>query len=104
MRTLPLFNESEDRSIQARFEAFHRAHPEVYDLFCRFANEMLIAGHGRYSARAIVHQIRWHHDVNPERHSGFKINDHFSSRYARLLVDSNPRFDGFFELRELKTA
>ena len=93
-----------DRSIQGRFEAFHKAHPHVFELFRRFANEMQQVGHAHYSADAIIHRIRWEHDENPERDGTFKINDHFSSRYARLLMDSDPRFDGFFELRELKTA
>lgn len=103
-RTLFDPDDAEDRSIQARFERFHRDHPGVYDLFRQFAGEMKRAGHEHYSADAILHRIRWHHDVNPSRHGGFKINDHFVSRYARLLMASDPEFRGFFELRELKTA
>ena len=95
-------------SIQDRFEIFHAANPHIYVLFRRFVREARIAGFNKYSARAIIHRIRWHLDVeitptdDAETHP-FKINDHFSSRYARLMVALNPSFEGFFELRELKT-
>lgn len=94
------------RTIQERFEIFHKAHPEVYALFKRFANELVDAGHRRGSARAIIHRVRWHTSVNPEHDfEGFKINDHFSSRYARKLIAERPEFWGpFFELRTLRTA
>lgn len=90
------------RSIQARFEEFHEAHPEVYWLFRHFAQEVRLAGHRRYSADAILHRIRWEYDVNRHRDGGFKINDHFSSRYARLLMADDPSFEGFFATRELR--
>jgi hypothetical protein len=89
-------------SIQAAFETFDRDHPEVYRLFVQLANQMRDAGRKRYSADAILHRIRWHFDVNTHRRGGFKINDHFSSRYARKLIAQDPTFDGFFTLKELK--
>ena len=34
----------------------------------------------------------------------FKVNNNFSSRYARLLVNDDPSFDGFFAMRELRNT
>ena len=90
------------RSIRARFEDYDERHPEVWDLFVRFATEAHAAGRARYSARAIVHRIRW--ECSVQRHDGdaFRINDHFASHYARKLIDSDPvRFGSFFELRTI---
>lgn len=33
---------------------------------------------------------------------GYKLNDHFRSRIARVLMTQEPELDGFFEIRELK--
>lgn len=41
--------------------------------------------------------------VNPEHDEGRKINDHFSSRYARKLVADDPSFKDFFERRALRS-
>lgn len=88
-------------SIQERFEGFHENHPEIYELFQRFARELRDAGRSHYSADAILHRIRWEYDVNPRHDEQFKINDHFSSRYARLLIEDDASFEGFFSLRNL---
>lgn len=99
-----LFNQEPDRTIQARFEAFHITHPEVYEMFVRFATELVRAGRARYSSDAILHRVRWETDLKVIE-GGFKINDHFSSRYARKLAAEHPSlFGDFFEFRKLKSA
>lgn len=97
------FKEGDD-SIQARFEAFDKTHPEVYVLFCELVNDLRRVGYKHYSADAVLHRIRWEFDVNTVRdYDGFKINDHFSSRYARKWQAAHLEHTGFFETRELKT-
>ena len=91
-------------SIDARFAAFDEAHPEVWALFVQFAVELRERGNTRNSADAILHRIRWHYAVNEQRDEGFKINDHFSSRYARKLMETDARFKDFFETRRLRVA
>lgn len=98
-RQLPLFG----GTIQQRFEAHDRAHPEVYRLFRRFALELLATGRRHYSADAILQRVRWECAISTTA-GDFKVNDHFSSRYARKLIAEDRRFDGFFELRELRAA
>ena len=90
--------------IQQRFEVFHAHNPRVYELFRRFAREAKGAGRARFSADAILHRVRWEVTFNPDDRLGeaFKINDHFSSRYARLLIAEDPAFEGFFQLREIR--
>jgi hypothetical protein len=98
-----LFDEPEDkaRTIQERFEKFHAEHPDVYQLFKRFAFELLDAGRKRYGSDAIIQRIRWHMATSSQGSPDFKINDHFSSRYARKLIEDCPQFADFFELRRL---
>lgn len=88
--------------IQERFEQFDAEHPEVWRWFVHFANELLAKGVRHSSADMILHRVRFETAANRERDGGFKINDHFTSRYARKLIDADPRFAQFFELRKIK--
>lgn len=91
-----------DSKIDAAFERFDADNPKVYQLFKRFAAEARAAGHKRYSSDAILHRIRWHVSVETIG-CEFKINDHFSSRFARKLIGDDASFAEFFELRTLKS-
>ena len=94
--------ESRADDIQTRFETFHAANPEVYRLFNRFAHEAIVSGHARMSADLILHRIRWYTMVETVGDT-FKVNDHWTSRYARMWMERNPDYPNFFELRELKS-
>lgn len=104
---------SSSAEIERRFAAFHARHPEVYRLFARLAGEARAAGHRRYSAKTLFEVMRWNFDVPaPGRGPGpsgaagcaarkvFKLNNSFTSCYARLLIDRDRSFEGFFETRE----
>ena len=94
----------EDDSIDARFARFHKANEHIFDMFRDYAFAAKDAGMNRYSADAILHRIRWNINVETKRAEGQpKINDHYSSRYARMLIDIYPEFDGFFILKKLKS-
>lgn len=82
------------------FLAFHRENPDVYRLFMRFARQVKGAGYERYSSDAICHRIRWHVNIDTKSGDGFKMNDHYTAHYARLLMEDYPdEFGGLFELR-----
>ena len=90
----------ETRSRFERFVEFHGGHPGVYQEFERFARIARKAGVKRYGARAIWERLRWHFRVE-RREDDFKLNDHFTPYYARLLMLCDPeRFGGFFERRD----
>lgn len=101
MRQGNLFDE--DPSIQAAFEKFHAAHPDVFALFEKYADQLRVAGRNSYGAKAILERIRWDYATSG-RDVEFKINNNFTSRYARLLIAKRPEFQMFFEMRTLKTA
>jgi hypothetical protein len=71
----------------------------ICDLFEKLAFDVHRVGLVRYSARAILHRIRWHHRI--ERGDiHFKVNNNYSARLARWFMEKHPYMDGFFELRE----
>ena len=93
----------DDRSIQERFEAFDREHPEVFRLFKQYAESAMRAGFTRYSASAIFERIRWFHHIE-RGDAEFALNNLWRSRYPRKLAAEDPRFVDFFEFRALKSA
>ena len=90
-----------------KFVKFHQAHPEVYDLFKRFAFEAINAGMTRISGRFLLYRIRWEVSVVTKgagwnMHAGkeFKLNDHLSPYYSRLFVIDHPQYRDHFEFRD----
>lgn len=93
-----LFGEP-DAKLVREFLRFHEANPKIYQLFCRFTEQLLDAGYKRGSADEICHRIRWHVRVDVKTEDGFKINDHHVSGYARLWMADHPLHEGFFRTR-----
>jgi hypothetical protein len=92
-------------SIQEQFERFHASHPEIYQEFCHIARKLLQHGRSHYRSKAIVEVIRYHRALSEKSETElFKINNNYSSRYARKLMEVDDRFRNFFELRELRSA
>jgi hypothetical protein len=91
------------KTIEERFQEFHTRHPEVWDLYVRFANELLAAGCQRYGIGALTERIRWHYATQPDGGEEFKINNDYRALYARALVQHDPRLADLFEMRERRT-
>jgi hypothetical protein len=78
--------------------------PDVVDLFERMAMEVRKRGFTRYSARAILHRIRWHYHVE-KGDADFKVNNNVSARLARWLMAKHPiTMRDFFETRERRSG
>lgn len=75
----------------------------VYDELVRRARLLRERGFGHYSHKAIIEAIRYDRNLDVGPSHGFKINDHFSSRLARLAMREHPFLRGFFEIRELRS-
>jgi hypothetical protein len=86
---------------QDKFDSFLAANPHVYPLFKRFAHELWQAGRSRMSSRQIVGRIRWEADINTTGDT-FKINENFTSLFARKMIAEEPQFADAFELRRLR--
>lgn len=91
---------SED-SPAGRFEAFHEANPQVWDVLVREARRWKRERPGaRLGINLLIGRVRWVLTVRTNSTGdGFRINDHFAPFYARLLMHRCPDLDGLFELR-----
>lgn len=96
---LPLFG----KTIDARFEAFHRENPIVYRTLVRLAREALRHGKKRIGMKSLWERMRWHIWLET-RGDEFRLNNDFTSRYARLIEQQESDLAGIFETRRLRAA
>jgi hypothetical protein len=87
-----------------RFLEFHAANPRVYGALVRFAFEAQAAGYEKYGLSDLMGRVRWELQVvdrDPRGDVGddFKINDHYSPYYARLIMNRHETLRGMFDLR-----
>lgn len=101
MRGEVLVARNRAEQIKENFKKFHRDNPRVYQLFKRFTFEALQSGHRHFSADMIVHRIRWETSVVTKSNDGLKINDHYVSYYARMVMKDHPQLEKrrFFRTR-----
>jgi len=82
--------------IYNRFMIFHLENPQIWELFCRFANERKEAGFTKYSSDAIKHRIKW--EVATQTTS--ILSDHYTAYYARMYLLKYPEMPDFFILKK----
>lgn len=87
---------------EARFEAFHRDNPHVYELFKKYTLEAIASGRETYSTISIFERIRWYTDIETQG-DPFKINQNFATYYGRQFMRDHPEHDGFFRTRKLRS-
>ena len=71
---------------------------EVCDLFEELTLKIISRGFDKYSARAVLHRIRWHFHIE-RGHREFKCNNNWTPEMARWFMRKHPHHDGFFETR-----
>lgn len=98
------FGENGRRSIQERFMAFHRAHPEVYARLVKLARDVTAAGRARIGISMLWETLRYFSVIEglPDPDEDFKLSNDYRSRYARLIMEQEPDLAGLFELRPLR--
>lgn len=91
------------RTIQQRFEEFHRDNPHVYAKLVEYARKAQGRAYKRIGIGFLCEIIRW--QGGPTIHKdGFKLSNDFRSRYSRLIEENEPDLKGFFTKRQLEAA
>lgn len=84
--------------------AYHKAHPEVWDLFVKLTMNRIAKGFTHYGVGAIFGQMRWEMASPTADAAQFKVNNNFHAFYARRFHRMYPQHDGFFRTRVQKSA
>ena len=72
---------------------------DVVEVFERLAFNVIERGFEHYSARALLHRIRWHYRIEKGERD-FKCNNNWTARLARWFMAEHPQHAGFFITRE----
>lgn len=83
-----------------RFNKYDAENPQVYEMFKRFALEMLSKGHKRVGHGIIFGRIRYETAITTVG-DPFKINENYGAYYARKFVSEHPQYADAFTFRKL---
>lgn len=87
-------------TIQERFESFHALNGWVLTALERLTEDALAHGRHRLGIKHFVEVLRWQYGRQTTGDE-FRLNNNYSSRYVRLLLDLHPDWAAHFNLREL---
>lgn len=93
-------------TIDERFDIWIAANPEVLEGFVRLAQQAKDAGRTRIGAKLICEVLRWETLIRGDAEvfgddAGFKLNNVYVSRLARLAVKQHPDLEDLFAFRRL---
>lgn len=91
----------EDLTIQQRFEQWHALNPWVYTALEHLVEDWLAMGHTRVGIKQLFEVLRWNYGRKTVGDT-FKVNNDFTSRYARMLVADHPEWAEAIEIRSLR--
>jgi hypothetical protein len=94
-----MFEFTHDR-IELEFKEFHLEHPEVYNELVKLARTWQSNGSDKLGIATLFEVLRWNSHLNPERDSGYKLNNNYRALYARKIMEQEPDLNGLFEIRE----
>ena len=94
---------SRQKEMLEQFEAYDKAHPEIWQMFVKFAHEKIAQGFKHYGAKSIIERARWETDVNPGRGDALKIGNNHTAFYSRKFEQHFPEHKGFFRKRKQKS-
>lgn len=86
-----------------KFDAFRVANPHVEVFIVEIARELKRRGFERIGMKMIFENLRWRYAL-ATRGSKYKLNNNYTSHYARYVMRKHPDLDGFFETRERVSA
>lgn len=90
-----------DDGVGRRFDRFHESHHEVYEGLLALTRKYHSAGRRR-GISFFVEVLRHSFFMEGRDDQGFKLNNDFRSRYARLIEERNPDLAGYFRKRRLR--
>ncbi len=83
------------------FDQYDKDNPTIWNKFKEYAFKAIRKGFKNYSSKALFEVIRWN-TAEEYKLDGFKVNNNYTSGYARKFMKKFPEHKGFFRTREQK--
>jgi hypothetical protein len=82
------------------FKKYHEENSQIYTEFKRLAFQLINRGYKHIGAKQIFEVIRWQTMISGN--DGYKLNNSYTSDYARLFEKEHPAYEGIFRKRLCK--
>jgi hypothetical protein len=92
---------TDDAPIEERFRQFHEANPQVYSALRQLAIPLARQGRRRIGVKMLWEVLRYSYWVTTQG-DPYQLNNSYTSRYARLLMNQEPELRGLIETRQLR--
>ena len=99
IRTKP----SDLTEMERKFWAFHKAHPEVYQLIDFLTRNMIAKGVKHLSMKMLFEIVRYESIMRRGASTTFQLNNSYHAYYARLWLKKNPEHESMFQTRALNS-
>lgn len=88
-------------TLPEKFACFHAANPQVFKELESAAAGLVARGRKRVGMKCIVEFLRYEFYMKTtDPTSTFKVNNSYTSFYARLIIDVHPDWAELIEIRE----
>lgn len=92
---------SSTENLDLKFSIWLGRHPRALRDFAEIADELIAAGERRLSSKFIAEIARFRQIIRKDVGARYALNNSYTSRIARALESTYPRFKGMFEMRAL---
>jgi len=89
--------------IDEKFQEFHENNPDIYSILTRLARQAKLSGKKKMGVKMLWEVMRWELMIQSTDSAGYKLNNNYPSRYARLIMTQEKDLSSFFELRKLRS-
>lgn len=88
-------------TLREKFEKFDKENPHVYKKLVDIAFIAKKSGIKKLSTKLLFEKLRWDYMVSTTHPDDeFRLNNSYTSFYARKIMKENPKLQGLFEIRE----
>jgi hypothetical protein len=86
---------------ETKFREFHEANPHVYLRLVEMTRAAKGKGHRKFGVRVLWEALRWERmmSTSDPTQDDWKLNDHYTRFYSRLIMKKEPDLAGIFEIR-----
>jgi hypothetical protein len=91
------------KTIQEKFEEFHKNNPHIYNEIVRLARQWKKAGKKRLGIKMIFEVLRWNTAIATQSQD-FKLSNNYTSRYTRLIEAQESDLVNVFRTRPLTAS
>ena len=94
----------ETASTTELFAEYHRRNPAVYRALRSLALDLRSRGRKHFGMKGLFEVLRWHSARYSNEDEPLKLNNLFTSYYARLMIHHEPSLRSFFRVRRMIDA